>query len=138
MENKVGVSDFVKRQAENTGKTYSVLNFNEIATHAESQLKKNKFKNGYREGVILVEVDSSLNDKFICPFVKLDKDINLKAEVTNRRPGEEHYIRVKAINGTELKTGKVELILYRYDVLDETNERSTNYKWELHFTNISF
>ena len=30
-----------------------------------------------------------------------------------------------------LKTGKVELILYRYDVLKENNENTTKAEWEL-------
>ena len=35
------------------------------------------------------------------------------------------------MNGKPLKTGKVDLILYRNDVLKETNENSTNLMWEL-------
>ena len=44
---------------------------------------------------------------------------------------ENHYIRIKAINGTPLETGLVELILYRNDVLKESNENTTNNDWEL-------
>ena len=35
------------------------------------------------------------------------------------------------MNGKPLKTGKVDLILYRNDVLKETNEQTTGAKWEL-------
>ena len=55
----------------------------------------------------------------------------LKAEVTKRRDNEKHYIRMKALNGMELKTENVDLILYRNDVLKETNENSTELDWEL-------
>ena len=48
-----------------------------------------------------------------------------------RREGEEPYIQVRAINGTPVKTGKVELILYRHDVLAENNENTTLADWEL-------
>ena len=131
MKNKVGVSDFVKRQTKNSGKTYTSLSFDFLAKFAEKEINKNNFKNGYRDGVIIVEINDKIAKKFKCPFVKINKDTKLKAEITRRRPEEEPYIRIKAINGKTLPTGKVELILYRYDVLKETEENSTDCKWEL-------
>ena len=131
MGNSVGVSEFVKRQQPNSGKTYALLSFNEIAKYAELKLKKNQYRHGYRDGVILIDVDSDKVNQFICPYVKIDKDTVLNAEVTKRRPNEKHYIRIKAKNGENLKTNKVELILYRYDVLKETNENTTDNDWEL-------
>ena len=68
---------------------------------------------------------------FICPFVKITNNSILKAEVSKRRPKEENYIRIKSTNGQELKAGAVEIILYRNDILKETNENSTNADWEL-------
>ena len=127
----VAVNDFVNRQTSKSGKTYSTLPFIEIAKHAEEQLNNNCFKKGYRDGVILVPVKKNLIKHFICPFVKIDKNTKLKAEVTKRRENEKHYIRIKALNGHELKTENVDLILYRKDVLNETNENSTNKDWEL-------
>ena len=44
---------------------------------------------------------------------------------------EEPYIQIRALNGKNLKTEKVEIILYRKDVLDETNEASSGSDWEL-------
>ena len=131
MEYTVGINDFVKRQVENSGKTYSLLSFKEIAIHAEEQLLNGYFKKGYRDGVLLIQVDNSLNKKFKCPFVKIDHNTQINAEFSQRRDDEEYYIRIKARNGRTLKTGKVELILYRKDVLEETNEQSTNKNWEL-------
>ena len=131
LHNTVGVNEFVKRQQKNTGKTYSVLTFDEIAQHAEEKLNNINFQNGYRDGVVIINVDSHLIDKFICPFVKINDDSILKAEVSKRRKNEDNYIRIKAKNGTPLKTGSVELILYRKDVLQETQENTTNAEWEL-------
>ena len=121
----VGVNEFVKRQKKNTGKTYSLLTFDEIAQHAEEKLNNNNFQDGYRDGVVIINVDSHLIDKFICPFVKINDDSILKAEVSKRRKNEDNYIRIKAKNGTPLKTGSVEIILYRKDVLQETQENTT-------------
>ena len=127
----VGVSEFVKRQKPNSGKTYSSLTFKQIAKYAEIKLNSNQYKPGYRDGVILIDVDKNEVKKFKCPYVKIDDNTILKAEVAKRRMDEEHYIRIKATNGKELETNKVELILYRKDVLKETNENSTKDDWEL-------
>jgi len=35
------------------------------------------------------------------------------------------------MNGKNLNSDRVDLVLYRDDVLDETNERSTDANWEL-------
>ena len=127
----VAVNDFVKRQKPQTGKTYSTLTFKEIAKHAENQLIKNCFKKGYRDGVIIIPVAKQYIKHFICPFVKINQKTKLIAEVSQRRSNEETYIRIKAKNGKVLKTGDVDLILYRKDVLRETNEQSTDADWEL-------
>ena len=131
MQESVGVSKFVKRQLPNTGKTYSTLSFQEIAEYAQKKLNNKQFKKGYRDGVIIINADKDITKKFICPFVKIDNNTKLIAEVTNRRQDEEPYIRIKAKNGKSLKTDEVEIILYRADVLKETNENSTECNWEL-------
>lgn len=129
---KVGVNDFVLRQVAGSGKTYTLkLSFEEIARHAEEQMAEGHFREGYRDGVIIVAVDQSLVESFVCPFVRIDVNTELKATVVCRREGEEPYIRLRALSGESLPTGKVELILYRQDVLAENNEQSTNAEWEL-------
>ena len=46
----VKVNNFVRRQIKGSGKTYSLkMNFEEIAKHAEIQLKKKSFHNGLKE-----------------------------------------------------------------------------------------
>ena len=64
-------------------------------------------------------------------MVKIDESTKLEAIVTKRRKNENHYIQIKAIDVTPLKTEQVELILYRHDVLAENNEQSTSANWEL-------
>ena len=135
MKNKLGrvsVNDFVRRQVKESGKTYATgLTFEEISFHAEKQLIKGHYTEGYRDGVLLVQASPKLIHHFICPFVKIDETTDLKAEMVRRRPEEEPYIQMRALNGTPLKTGSVDLILYRHDVLVETNEESTEAEWEL-------
>ena len=128
----VAVNDFVKRQVKNSGKTYAkTLSFDQIANHASSQMQNKIYRDGYRDGVRIVVTDDSIKSDFICPFVKLNNNIKLISNLVCRREGEEPYIQVRAINGSPAKTGKVELIIYRHDVLAENNENTTDAQWEL-------
>jgi len=129
---QVEVNDFVKRQIEGSGKTYSKsMTFDEIAQHAEGQMNKKAFSVGYRDGVIVVNADVSIKDNFICPFVLIKQDTILISKLVKRQKDEEPYIQTRALNGALLKTGKVELILYSHDVLKEKNENTTEAQWEL-------
>ena len=107
------------------------MTFEEIASLAQDQLSRANFKEGYREGVRIVSLPVAYNDNFICPFVKIDENSKLIAEMVRRRENEEHYIRLRASDGDQTPTGKVELILYRNDVLAENNEQSTDKDWEV-------
>ena len=129
--NSVGINSFVKRQIQGSGKTYSTLSFEEIRNHAEAQLKSNTYKKGYRDGVILIPIDNNLLKHFICPIVKIDENTVFETVPKKRRDNEEIYLSTKALNGTPIKIGAVDLILYRYDVLQETKEKETNNEWEL-------
>ena len=57
MKNTIKPSDFVKRQIPGSGKTYSkTLNFEEIAEIAQDKLNSGDFVEGYRDGVVLIEI----------------------------------------------------------------------------------
>ena len=128
----VSINDFVLRQIKDSGKTYAAnLTLDEITSHAQEQLANGHYTDGYRDGVILVQVSKELIHHFICPFVKITGETKLKASVVRRRPEEHPYIQIRALNGTPLKTGRVDLILYHNDVLKETNEQTTEADWEL-------
>ena len=129
--NSIGINSFVKRQIPGSGKTYSTLSFEEIKNHAETQLKSNIYKKGYRDGVILIPVDDDLLKHFICPIVKIDENTIFETIPKRRRDDEDLYLSTKALNGTPIKIGSVDLILYRHDVLKETQEEETDNKWEL-------
>ena len=128
----VSVNKFVRRQIKGSGKTYAEgLTFKEIVSHAQEQLDNGHYTDGYRDGVILVHVAKKLISHFTCPLVKIAETTKLKATVVKRRPQEEPYTQIRALSGTPLKTGSVDLILYRHDVLKETNEESTDADFEL-------
>ena len=128
----VSINEFVLRQVKGSGKTYANnLTFDEIASHAQVQLNKGHFTEGYRDGVILVQVAKKLIHHFICPFVKVTEETKLKATVVRRRTEEKPYIQIRALNGIPLKTGNVDFILYHHDILAETNEQTKDSDWEL-------
>jgi len=130
-KNSVGINSFVKRQIKGSGKTYSVLSFEEIRHHAEVQLGKGHYSKGYRDGVILVKVNKKLTTNFISPMIKINMNTKFETKPKKRRDNENIYLSTKALNGKPLVLGSVDLILYRNDVLKETNEEETNCEWEL-------
>ena len=70
----VSINEFVKRQIKGSGKTYADgLTFEQIASHAQEQLANGHYTEGYRDGVILVQVNKKLIDHFICPFTNFVK-----------------------------------------------------------------
>ena len=121
----------MRRQVKSSGKTYSTLSFEEIAIYAESQLNDKNYKSGYRDGVILVNVEEKLVKYFICPLTLLSDDTQLVATMVRRRPEEEDYIQIRALNGKPLKAGNADIILYHHNVLAETNEQEATGGWEL-------
>jgi len=129
---KVAVNDFVRRQIKGSGKTYSTtLSFEDVANDAQVQMAKGSFEEGYRDGVRIVLSSAEFANQFVCPFVKIEEDTELISSVVKRQEGEAPYIQTRAKNGTPLKAGRVEYILYRHDVLAENDEQSTNADWEL-------
>ena len=116
----VTVNEFVYRQTKDSGKTYSDLSFDEIAKYAESQLIKESYSKGYREGVLLVHVEHEMNKYFFCPFVKVGDSTSLTAKSVKRRDNEVPYIQIRAQSGKLCETGNVDLILYHNRVLKET------------------
>ena len=126
------VNDFVRRQVEGSGKTYAKdLTFEEIVNHASDRFASGYFREGYRDGVVIVEAADEMTSHFVCPYVKIDQTTELKAESFRRQEGEEPYIQIRAAIGSPLPVGKVEFILYRHDVLAENNENTTDAEWEL-------
>ena len=89
----VSVNDFVRRQIKGSGKTYSTtMTFEEIALHASVQMEKGRFKDGYREGVRIVQMAKQKTEHFFCPYVRVSDEIELEAKVVRRRKNENTYI----------------------------------------------
>ena len=130
----VEVNDFVRRQVKGSGKSYAFdLSFETMARHAEQRLNSpgNHVLPGYRDGVCLVRAEKKYSNHFFCPLVKIDSTTRLVSKVIKRRKNENHYIQIRALNGSPAPAFFVDFILYRHDVLAENNENSTDAEWEL-------
>ena len=96
MKNIIGVNEFVKRQIAGSGKTYALsFSFEEICLHAQSQMNKKKYRPGYRDGVVIVEVDKNRIPNFVCPLVKIKKSTKLVARYVKRQLAENSYIQIR-------------------------------------------
>ena len=129
----VGISSFIKEQSKKKGGTRLIdISLEEIALYAQNQLNKKNYKQSYREGVVIIEAnDKDFCKKFTCPLIKVDKNTELICKINRRSAKEEDYIQVRALNKNPLKTNKVEIILYRKDVLEETEDAISGQDWEL-------
>jgi hypothetical protein len=83
---------------------------------------------GYRDGVVLVTLPAS---GFYCGVVQVTPETKLRATFSARNDNERPFISVEAIGAEKLPASHVQAVLYRKDVLAETNDNSTDATWEL-------
>jgi hypothetical protein len=134
---KVACGEFVKRQTKESGFSHFEGAWNELAEMAAATLTlannsyapyfPYKIHPGYRDGVLIVEVDPI---KFRSAIVDLTQDSKLTANFAPRREGEAPYIRVSA-KAEKQQAKYASVVLYRWDVLNENNERETDAEWEI-------
>lgn len=122
----VGINDFVRRQV--AASPFSHYEGGVEGAAGLARIAPLSVTPGYRDGVILVRVDPK---GFFCGVVEVTPKTVLRAKFAPRREGEAPFLSVEAVGGTKLPAAYVELVLYRRDVLLETNENSTEADWEL-------
>jgi hypothetical protein len=135
---KVACGSFVKRQTKESGHSHFEGTWEELEEMATYTLLYGqkasywaaypyKIHPGYRDGVVLAELDPS---KFRSGIVDVKEDTKLKASYAPRRDGEAPFIRLSA--KAEKQVAKyASVVLYRHDVLAENNERETDAEWEI-------
>jgi hypothetical protein len=129
---KVACGAFVKRQTKESGHSHFEGTWKELEHIVEGSLSKSQLvRPGYRDGVILVDMDYGWSHrKFYSAIVSLDNKSRLTANFAPRREGEVPFIRVSAKAKKQLAK-HVSFVLYRHDVLAENNERETEAEWEI-------
>ena len=87
-----------------------------------------KASRGYREGVILVPIEV----RSICSsVVPIKPDMEFLTSYVSRVPGETPRKKTVALVDKLPLAGSVFVVVYRADVLEEDNDRSSNADWEI-------
>lgn len=121
---KVAAGEFVKRQTPESGYSHFEGTWEELEKMAE---ESNSIRPGYKDGVILVDLEPS---RFRSAIVQLAEESKLTANYAPRRLGEDPFIRISA-KAKKQQAKHASVVLYRHDVLAENNERETDAEWEI-------
>lgn len=128
MHKKVAVGEFVKRQTADSGYSHFEGSWETLEKMTANVMRfSHCVTPGYRDGVILVELDPFL---FRSAVVELEEKSKLKASYAPRRTGEAAFIRVSA-KAKKQRATHASVVLYRHDVLAENKERETDAEWEI-------
>ena len=126
---KVACGQFVKRQTKESGYSHFDESWEKLELLATNTLTflPVYVKPGYRDGVVLVDLPAL---GFYSAIVELNEQSKLTANYAPRREGEAPYIRVSA-KAKKQPAKHASVVLYRWDVLAENNERETDAEWEI-------
>lgn len=131
----VKCGEFVKRQTPDSGFSHFGGTWEELEDLVSSIIQyrdsyESRIRPGYKDGVVLVDLDGMTNTKFYSAIVKLTDKTKLNASYAPRREDEASFIRVSA-KGNKQVAKHASVVLYRADVLYENNERETDAEWEI-------
>lgn len=127
-DKKVACGEFVKRQTPESGFSHFNGDWGVLEYMTQTAMKNgSNITPGYRDGVILVTLHPEM---FSSAVVKLNSHTPLMVNYAPRREGESPYIRISA-KAKKQRAKHASVVLYRYDILSENNERETNAEWEI-------
>jgi Protein of unknown function (DUF3228). len=125
---KVACGEFVKRQTPESGYSHFDGSWELLESLAEANLLVHaQVRPGYKDGVVLVDLPPY---NFYSAIVKLDSQSRLSANYAPRRLGEDPFIRISA-KADKQPAKYASVVLYRWDVLAENDERETDAEWEI-------
>jgi hypothetical protein len=136
----IKASKFVKRQTRTSDYSYFKGSWEILESLTEDYFEdKTRVRQGYRDGVVLVNIHNHNDTGFFSAVVPITDDIKFETIFEARREGEEKYKKSVAY-GKKVPARNVDIILYRKDVLeeDETDRESlTGADWEIVSINCS-
>jgi hypothetical protein len=129
----IGVSEFVKRQTEDSQYTHYQGNWDDLARKTEEQYLKGAYSQGYRDGVLLVHMPQSEAPHFwTYTGYPMFEGMALSAEWA-REQGREHEpprLQVKILE-PKTRCRFVDIVTYRRDVLEEDGDLTTGAEWDI-------
>lgn len=124
---KIAISDFVRRQTRESSFTHCVLYDHILLARVYDNF--GRAKKGYRDGVILVPVEP---DGFYSGVTVLKDGDQLSGNYVARQEGEQPRRNVRVVGKSKQPAKRVDIVLYRKDVLAENNENSCeDADWEI-------
>ncbi len=128
---KIAISDFVKRQTPESKYSHTTLSWDELLE--EIQKRFDFARTGYRDGVVLVNLNPKFFFTSVVPVVENEKySFVFKA----RQEGEAPFLQ-SDVYGQKVRAKYVDVVLYRSDVLSENNENTSDADWEVVSINAS-
>lgn len=125
MNQTIAISDFVKRQTPESSFSHFSGTWDELLSRV--RVNMHNAQPGYRDGVLRVPVPAL---GFWSAVVTLEEGDKIEGGFIRRAPGEEPR-KSTFVRGDKQLAKCVDVILYRRDVLAETNEVSTDADWEV-------
>ena len=135
MPKRIAASNFVKRQTPESEFSHFAGTWEELEIMTLQSFVAGRYTQGYRDGVLEVPVDP---EKFYSNIVQLKEGDMLAGTYKPRQAGEEPRKSVHVVGGRKSPAASVVIILYRHDVLAETNEPSCDSDWEIISINASY
>jgi len=130
------VNDFVLRQTEKSSLSHMAHTWSELIWRIKTNWDKRE--SGGREGIVLVPVDPQ---GFFSPVVELAESDVLLWKFSARSKGEHSRKPVKIVNRRQSPAKSVKIVLYRSDVLTETEtaqgKPDNKNSWEIISVNAS-
>ncbi len=126
----VAINSFVRRQTPVSPYTHFDGTEDELLARITRHIEYGEYIDGYRDGVILVNIPA---DGFFTGLVELQDGDGFIGEYKARRPGEtpRQSIQVKREGASKQPCALVQAVCYRHDVLLEDDDAETNANWEV-------
>lgn len=122
---------FVRRQTADSPFSHWTISDAELIQRVNDALQEGQQKPGYRDGVILVPINS---DGFFSSVITLQNGDKLHGEYKSRREGEMPRLSIYA-TGNKMPAKSVDVVLYTHEVLGA--DASTEATWEIVSVNAS-
>jgi hypothetical protein len=136
----IAVNPFVKRQTVESQFSHFTGTWDELLQRVQRNYEAGRFVQGYRDGVILVEVESGVPEHpgcFYTSITQLKEGDKLAGEYKCRQVGEDPRKSTWVVGGKKMPAQSVQVVLSRHDVLVENNEQSSDADWEIISINAS-
>ncbi len=129
----IGVSEFVKRQLENSQFTHYKGSWSDLANRTVEEFEAGNFTKSYRDGVVLVQMPKDEVGLFkTFDAYPMFEGMKLDAQWA-KTPGREHEPSKLQVTILEPKIPCrfVDIVLYRKNVLEEDGDNITGADWDI-------